>query len=96
MTCINRKYIFGGAFIKMAKKETKPTLDFAFGKENYKWMLIGVAIILLGFVLMSGGGSKDPKVFNDDIFNFRRITLAPLVVLIGFVVEIYAILKKAD
>ena len=78
----------------MAKKDSKPTLDFAFGRENYKWMLIGIVIIFLGFILMSGGGSKDPNVFNPDIFSFRRITLAPIVVMIGFIVEIYAILKK--
>ena len=78
----------------MAKKETKLVNDFAFGRENYMWMLIGIACIFLGFVLMSGGGSKDPNVFNPDIFSFRRITLAPIVVLTGFVIEIYAILKK--
>jgi hypothetical protein len=79
----------------MAKKDSKPTLDFAFGRENYKWMLIG-AIIFLGFVLMAGGGSDDPKVFNPDIFSPRRITIAPIVVMIGFIVEIYAILKKTN
>ena len=78
----------------MAKKEIKPVNDFAFGRENYMWMLIGIACIFLGFVLMSGGGSKDPKIFNPDIFSFRRITLAPIVVLIGFIIEIFAILKK--
>ena len=78
----------------MTKKEIKTVNDFAFGKENYMWMLIGIACIFVGFLLMSGGGSKDPHVFNPDIFSFRRITLAPIVVLIGFLVEIYAILKK--
>ena len=78
----------------MAKKEVKVTNDFAFGRENFMWMLIGIGCILLGFILMSGGGSKDPNVFNPDIFSFRRITLAPVVVLIGFIIEIYAILKK--
>jgi len=78
----------------MAKKEIKTVNDFAFGKENYMWMLIGIACIFVGFLLMSGGGSKDPNVFNPDIFSFRRITLAPVVVLIGFIIEIYAILKK--
>ena len=78
----------------MAKKEIKPVNDFAFGRENYMWMLIGIACILAGFILMSGGGSKDPNVFNPDIFSFRRITLAPIVVFIGFLIEIYAILKK--
>ena len=68
--------------------------DFAFGKENYKLLLIGLALILVGFILMIGGGSKDPKVFSEDIFNFRRLTLAPILVLAGFVVEIFAIMKK--
>lgn len=62
---------------------------------NYKLMLIGFAIIVIGFVLMSGGGSDDPvNHFNYDMFSFRRITLAPIVVLAGFVLEIYAIMKR--
>ena len=61
---------------------------------NYKLMLIGFAVIVLGFILMSGGGSDDPNVFNEDMFSFRRITLAPLLVLGGFAFEIYAIMKK--
>jgi len=80
----------------MAKKEIKhPTEDFAFGKENYTIMLIGIAVIALGFICMSGGPSKDPNVFDPDIFSFRRITLAPIIVIAGFVIEIYAILKKS-
>jgi hypothetical protein len=67
---------------------------FAFGKENYRLMLIGVVIIIIGFLLMIGGGSEDPNVFNPEMFDFRRITLAPVVVLIGFAFEIYAIMKK--
>ena len=55
---------------------------------------IGIAFILIGFILMIGGGSNDPDVFNEAIFSFRRITLAPVLVLIGFGVEIYAIMKK--
>ncbi|NCB07063.1 MAG: DUF3098 domain-containing protein [Bacteroidia bacterium] len=79
----------------MAKKEnsTKET-GFALGKENYRLMAIGFVIIVIGFILMAGGGSKDPNVFNPEIFSFRRITLAPLLLLIGFVFEIYAIMKK--
>ncbi len=68
--------------------------DFAFGKENYRLMLIGLALIVVGFLLMIGGGSKDPKVFNPEIFDFRRLTLAPILVLAGFVTEIFAIMKK--
>ena len=79
----------------MSKKEIKPVQDFAFGRENYKWMLIGIAFLLVGFALMSGGGSKDPKIFSEDIFSFRRITLAPIIVIAGFLIEVYAILKKS-
>ncbi len=68
--------------------------DFAFGKENYRLMLIGLAFIAVGFLLMIGGGSKDPKVFNPEIFDFRRLTLSPILVLAGFVIEIFAIMKK--
>lgn len=68
--------------------------EFALGKENYKLLLIGFGIIMLGFLLMMGSGNTDPKVFNTDIYSFRRIVLAPLVVLAGFVFEIYAIMKK--
>ena len=55
-------------------------------------MLIGILFVVVGFVLMSGGGSKDPAVFNEEIYNFRRIRLAPSMVLLGFVIEVYAIL----
>jgi hypothetical protein len=76
--------------------------DFALGKENYKLLLIGFVIIMLGFILMIGGGVDDPNTFYPDgdpsktpaIFSFRRITLAPVVVLFGFIFEIYAIMKK--
>ncbi|MCB0442886.1 MAG: DUF3098 domain-containing protein [Flavobacterium sp.] len=68
--------------------------EFLFDKINYKILLIGIAIITLGFILMSGGGSDDPKVFSDAIFDFRRIRLAPTVVLAGFGVVIYSILKN--
>lgn len=77
----------------MVRKETKET-GFALAKENYKLMAIGFAIIVIGFILMAGGGSDDPEVFSKDIFNFRRLTLAPLLLLFGFVFEIYAIMKK--
>ncbi len=66
----------------------------ALGKKNLAMMAIGVAIIVLGFVLMAGGGSDDPNVFNYEMFSFRRITLAPLLVIGGFAFEIYAIMKK--
>ncbi len=69
--------------------------NFALGPQNYKLMLIGFAAIVLGFVLMVGGGSDDPvHVFNEEMFSFRRITLAPILVLAGFAFEIYAIMKR--
>jgi len=80
---------------KMAKKEQEPKVEFALGKENYKYLIIGFTIIIIGFLLMMGGGSKDPNVFNaDELFSFRRIVLAPVVVLFGFMFEIWAIMKK--
>ena len=80
----------------MAKKEmhNEQKQEFLFEKANYTILLAGLAVIALGFILMSGGGSDDPKVFNEEIFNFRRIRLAPTLVLIGFGITIYSILKK--
>lgn len=77
-----------------SKNENKSKPDFALGKENYKLLAIGFAIIVLGFLLMLGGKSKDPNQFNQEMFSFRRITLAPILVLAGFVFEIWAIMKK--
>lgn len=75
--------------------EQQPKQEFLFDGINYKILLIGIAVIALGFILMSGGGSKDPNIFNEDIFNFRRIRLAPTTVLIGFGITIYSIFKKS-
>lgn len=77
-----------------AKKEDDKKAGFALGRENYKLMAIGFAVIIIRFILMAGGKSDDPNVFSEDIFSFRRITLAPLIVLAGFIFEIYAIMKK--
>ena len=74
--------------------EPQSRAGFAFGKENYRLLLIGLALIVLGFLLMIGGGSDDPNVFSQEIFNFRRLTLAPILILAGYVVEIFAIMKK--
>ena len=79
----------------MAKKKTEQEVpDFPLQKDNYILLIIGFAIIMIGFLLMMGGKSDDPNVFNPEIFSFRRITLAPIVVLFGFVFEIWAIMKK--
>jgi len=67
---------------------------FAISKENLKLLVIGLAIIIIGFILMTGGKASSPSTFNPEIFSFRRITLAPMVVLFGFIFEIYAIMKK--
>jgi len=69
--------------------------EFLFGKKNYTIMLLGIAVIVLGFILMAGGGSDNPEIFNDEIYNFRRIRLAPTLVLIGLGIEIYAIMAKS-
>jgi hypothetical protein len=72
-----------------------PGESILFTKENYKWMVIGLIIMAIGFFLMAGGKSSDPNVFNDhEIYSFRRITLAPILIVAGLVVEIFAILKK--
>ena len=65
-----------------------------FGRDNYLWVIIGLIFLLVGFLLMIGGGSDNPDVFNEAIFSFRRITLAPILVLMGFGIEFYAIMKK--
>jgi len=78
-------------------KAAKPRVEhtFLFDKENYMWMIGGIALIFIGFMLMSGGKSPNPHEFNySEIYSFRRITLAPIVVLLGFVVEVFAIMKK--
>ena len=78
----------------MAKKDFDDMKDFALTKENLKLLVVGFLIIVIGFILMTGGKSSDPKQFNPEIFSFRRITLAPVVVLFGFLFEIYAIMKR--
>jgi len=81
----------------MAKKneEDSGNSGFAMARENYYYLVIGFVIIIIGFLLMIGGKSDDPNVFNaKEIFSFRRITLAPVIVLLGFAFEIWAIMKK--
>ena len=77
-------------------KKKKPDQEkrFAFTRENYKLLIIGGVIIVIGFLLMMGGRAESPDQFNPGVFSFRRITLAPMVVLFGFAFEIYAIMKK--
>ncbi|CAI8385781.1 DUF3098 domain-containing protein [Flavobacteriaceae bacterium] len=77
---------------KKRKEATKQ--NFVFTKKNYIWMFVGLAFIALGFILMAGGGSDDPNVFSEAIFNAKRIRVAPTLILIGFGIQVYAILLK--
>ncbi|MDG1218601.1 MAG: DUF3098 domain-containing protein, partial [Flavobacteriaceae bacterium] len=76
----------------MGEKKRRDKNNFIFKKRNYKIMILGLVIIAVGFILMSGGGSEDPNIFSPDIYNFRRIRLAPTLVLLGLGIQIYAIL----
>ena len=78
----------------MKKQKEKNDERMVFEKKNYIYMIAGVVLIFLGLILLSGGGSKDPSVFNPDIFDTRRIVIAPVVMLAGFMLEIYAIMYK--
>jgi len=82
----------------MGEKKRKEAAkeNFVFNRKNYKFMIIGLAFIAFGFILMAGGGSDDPAVFNPEIYSWRRIRLAPALILIGFGIEIYAILLKPN
>ena len=82
-------------FYKKIMKENTKKPEFLFGANNYKILIIGLVVIALGFILMSGGANENPNVFNEDVYSFRRIRLAPTVVLIGFGIIIYSILKKS-
>jgi len=79
------------------KKKTATTRQYVplFGKENYRWMIIGIIIMALGLILMVGGKSKDPNVFDPkEVYSFTRITIAPILILAGLALEIFAIFKK--
>ena len=81
---------------KKNKTEQKQKMAFIFQKKNYTFLFIGLGLIALGFILMAGGGSDDPNVFNPEIYNFRRIRLAPTLILIGLGIQIYAILLNPN
>jgi hypothetical protein len=80
---------------KKATVDNKNLEAFAFTRDNYKWVLIGLAFLLVGFLLLIGGGSDDPNVYSDKVFNFQRWTLSPLLILTGYAIEVYAIMKKS-
>jgi hypothetical protein len=78
-----------------SKNKSFQGLPFLFDKQNYIWMAIGLAVIIVGYAMMSGGRSADPNAFDGDgLYSFRRITLAPILILVGLVIEAYAIMKK--
>ncbi len=81
---------------KKNKEPQNPKSEFIFQKKNYIFLFIGLGLIALGYILMSGGGSDDPNVFNPEIYNFRRIRLAPTLILIGLGIQIYAILVNPN
>ncbi len=75
-------------------QESQQEQQMPLALKNYKLLLVGFLVILLGFILMSGGGGTTATEFDYSMFSFRRITLAPIVVVVGFAIEAYAILKK--
>lgn len=79
--------------IQKQKSEETP-LTFAFERKNYILLITGLIILVMGFILMSGGGSDDPEVFSDAMFDFRRLTLAPILIIAGYVIELYAIMYR--
>lgn len=81
---------------KDQKNQEKDQSKFPFGHENYKLLLVGLGLLLLGYLFMIGGASDSPNEFSYEIFSFRRLTLAPILVIAGFVVEVFAIMKKSE
>ena len=77
-----------------AKPQEKGDFSFVFGKLNYILLIAGVVLLALGYIMLCGGGSEDPNVFNDAMFDTRRLVVAPVCILAGFVVEIFAIMVK--
>jgi hypothetical protein len=78
----------------LTEQKEKQDIGFAIPSDSYKFIIIGFAVVILGFILMAGGGSDDPSVFNPEVFSPRRITLAPIVVVAGFIVVGWAIMRK--
>ncbi len=75
-------------------KKKEEEKSFVFNRENYILLLVGLGLMAIGFILLIGGGSKDPEVFSDALFDFQRLTLAPILILAGLVVEFFAIMKR--
>ncbi len=81
--------------MKKEMEKNSNNINFAFSAVNYKLLGLGLVLLVVGYILMSGGGSDDPNVFSEEIFNFRRITLAPYIILSGYGTILFAILKKS-
>ncbi len=77
-------------------KDLENKKEFVFGRENYKYLILGLILLMAGFLLMAGGGSDDPDVFSYSLFNFQRLVLSPLLIIAGFVVEFFAIMKRPN
>jgi Protein of unknown function (DUF3098) len=85
--------------IKSDAPVSRPMTSFAFGRQNYMFLLIGVACLVLGYITLSGGGSTDPNVFSEELFSPRRMVVAPIILIIGYGIVAYAIMlrpKKED
>jgi hypothetical protein len=82
----------------MATKEGKhgPNMNFAFGKKNYTYLIGGILLLIIGFVLLAGGGSKDPNQFSNELFSTQRMVVAPILLMLGYIVVAVAILAKPD
>ncbi len=78
------------------RRQKAEKATFVFGRKNYTYTLIGLGLIALGYIFMAGGGSSDPNIFDETMFSPMRIRLAPLLILTGFGVEIYAIMRKPE
>ncbi len=78
----------------MENNKQENSKNFAFGKRNYIIMTIGLIILATGYILLSGGGSKDPNYFNEALFNARRLVVAPLLIITGLIVEVFAIMTR--
>jgi uncharacterized membrane protein len=93
---VQKRKIMASKKLPVEKKSKSNRLEPLFGKENYTWMLIGIAVIALGMFLMSGGKNQDPNTFDyKTVYSTMRVTIAPIVILIGFGIEIFAIFKKS-
>lgn len=75
-------------------KESKPKMHFAFDRKNYMFLLIGVVLLIIGYITLSGGGSKDPNVFSEALFSTRRMVVAPIILFLGYCIIAYGIMIR--